>query len=273
MQTGNTDFIYKNELHKTCFQHDIAYGKSKDVAKRTQSDKVLRDKTFKTASDPKYDGYQRGLASVVYKFYDKKSSGGAIKTKQNYELANELHRQIIRKFKRRKVYSSFRDSILGVYLADMQSLNKYNKGIRYLLCTVDLFSKYACVVPLKDKRGMNIVNAFQKIISKWCKPNKIWVDQGGKFYSNLFKIFLKINNIERYSTYNEGKSVVAERFIRTLKNKLFMHMTAVSKNVNYDMLDDIVNKYNNIVHRSIKMKPIDVTSDSYAEYNEDSNEK
>ena len=84
MQTGNTDFIYKNELHKTCFQHDIAYGKSKDVAKRTQSDKVLRDKTFKTASDPKYDGYQRGLASVVYKFYDKKSSGGAIKTKQNY---------------------------------------------------------------------------------------------------------------------------------------------------------------------------------------------
>ena len=166
MQTGNTDFIYKNELHKACFQHDIAYGKSKDVAKRTRSDKVLRDKTFKTASDPKYDGYQRGLASVVYKFYDKKSSGGAIKTKQNYELANELHRQIIRKFKRRKVYSSFRDSILGVYLADMQSLNKYNKGIRYLLCTVDLFSKYACVVPLKDKRGMNIVNAFQKIISK-----------------------------------------------------------------------------------------------------------
>ena len=152
MQTGNTDFIYKNELHKTCFQHDIAYGKSKDVAKRTQSDKVLRDKTFKTASDPKYDGYQRGLASVVYKFYDKKSSGGAIKIKQNYELANELHRQIIRKFKRRKVYSSFRDSIFGVYLADMQSLNKYNKGIRYLLCAIDLFSKYAWVVPLKDKK-------------------------------------------------------------------------------------------------------------------------
>ena len=80
---------------------------------------------------------------------------------------------------------------------------------------------------------------------------------------------MKINNIEIYSTYNEGKSVVVERFIRTLKNKIFKHMTAISKNVYFDVLDDIVNKYNNTVHRTIKMKPIDVTSDSYAEYNED----
>ena len=81
---------------------------------------------------------------------------------------------------------------------------------------------------------------------------------------------MKINNIKKYSTYNKGKSVVAERFIRTLKNKTFEHMTAVSTNVYFDVLDDIVNKYNNTVHRSIKMKPIDVTFDSYAEYNEDS---
>ena len=153
----------------------------------------------------------------------------------------------------------------------MQSLSKYNKGIKYLLCAIDLFSKYAWVVPIKDKKGTSIVNAFQKIISEGRKPNKIWVDQGGEFYNNLFKRFLKINNIEMYSTYNEGKSVVAERFIRTLKNKIFKHMTAVSKNVYFDVLDDIVNKYNNTVHRTIKMKPIDVTSDSYAEYNEDSN--
>ena len=83
--------------------------------------------------------------------------------------------------------------------------------------------------------------------------------------------FFKVNKIEMYSAYNEGKSVVAERFIRTLKNKIFKHMTAISKNVYFDVLDDIVNKYNNTVHRTIKMKPIDVTSDSYAEYNEDSN--
>ena len=90
----------------------------------------------------------------------------------------------------------------------------------------------------------------------------------------LFKRFLKINNIEiTYSKCYEGKSVAAERFIRTLKNKISNHMTAISKNVYFDGLDDIVNKYNNTVHRSIKMRPIDVASDSSAEYNEDSNEK
>ena len=115
MQPGNSDFIYKDELDKACFRHDMAYGKSKDLAKRTKSDKVLRDKAFKIASDPKYDGYQRGLASMVYKFFDKKSSGSGVVTKSatepNYQPANELHRQITRKFKRRKVYSSFRDNI------------------------------------------------------------------------------------------------------------------------------------------------------------------
>ena len=174
---------------------------------------------------------------------------------------------------KRKVYSSFRDNIWGVDLADMQSLSKYNKGIKYLLCAIDLFSKYAWVVPIKDKKGTSIVNAFQKIISKGRKPNKIWVDQSGEFYNKLFKRFLKINNIEMYSTYDEGKSAVPERFIRTLKNKIFKHMTAVSKNVYFDVLDDILDKYNNTVHRTIKMKPIDVTSDSYAEYNEDFNER
>ena len=112
-----------------------------------------------------------------------------------------------------KVYSSFRDNIWGVNLTDMQSLRKYNRGIKYLLCAIDLFSKYAWVVPLKDKRGISIVNAFQKIISEGRKPNKIWVDQGSEFYNNSFKDFLKTNNIEMYSTYNEGKSVVSERFI------------------------------------------------------------
>ena len=166
-------------------------------------------------------------------------------TKPNYQPANELHRQIIQKFKRQNVYSSFKDNIWDGDLADMQSLSKYNKGIKYLLCAINLFSKYAWVVPLKDKRGISIVNAFQKIISKGRKPNKIWVDQGGEFYNNLFKRFLKINHTEMYSTYNERKSVVAERFIRTLKNKIFKHMTAISKNVYFDVLDNIVSKYNN----------------------------
>ena len=104
MQTGNTNFIYKNELDKACFQHDKAYGKSKDLVRRTQSDKVLKDKAFKIASDPKFDGYQRGLASMVYKLFDKKStslnksSGSGNVNEPNYQLANELHKPIIRKF-------------------------------------------------------------------------------------------------------------------------------------------------------------------------------
>ena len=97
MQTGNTNFIYKNELDKAQFQNDMAYGKTKDLVKKAQSDKFLKDKSFKIASDPKYDVYQSGLASMVYKFYDKKSSGSGMVNEPNYQLANELHKPIIRK--------------------------------------------------------------------------------------------------------------------------------------------------------------------------------
>ena len=93
-----SDFIYRDELDKACSQHDMAYGKAKDLVRRTQSDKVLRDKVFKIASDPKYDGYQRGLASMVYNFFDKKSKGRGIINESNYQLANELHQPIIGKF-------------------------------------------------------------------------------------------------------------------------------------------------------------------------------
>ena len=210
---------------------------------------------------------------MVYNFFDKNSKESGITTNEfNYQLANEFHKPVIKKLKKRKDCSSFKGNIWGVDLADIQSLSKFNKGFKYLLCAIDLFSKYAWVIPIKDKKGTSIVNAFKKIISEGQrKPNKIWVDQGSEFYNQSFKDFLKINNIEMYSTYNEGKSVVAERFINTLKNNIFKHMTTISKNVYVDSLNDIVKKYNNTVHRTIKMKPIDVTGDSYVKYNEHSN--
>ena len=151
MQTGNTNFIYRNEIDKACFEHDMTYCKSNDLTKRTQSDKVLRDKAFKIANNPKYDGYQRGLSPMVYKFFDKKSCGSGAAVEPNYQLTSELHRQIINVFRETRT----------------------------------------------------IVNAFREIISEERKPNKIWVDQGGEFYNKLFKKFLKINNIEMYSIYNE----------------------------------------------------------------------
>ena len=221
-RTGDTRYIYRNELDKACFQHDSAYADHKDLINRTKAGKVLRDKAYNIASNPKYDGYQ-SLASMVYKFFDKISMGSGIASSSI--LADELHKPIIKKFEKRKVYSQFKDNIWGVDLADMQSLSRKNKGIQYLLCVIDLYSKYAFVITLKDKKGISILNAFDKIIKQYNrKPNKIWVDQGGEFYNND-------NDIIMYSTYNEGKSVVAERFIRTLKSKLYKHMTAVGKNV------------------------------------------
>ena len=139
----------------------------------------------------------------------------------------------------------------------MQSLNRKNKSIKYLLCAIHLYSKYAFVVPFKDRKGISIVNAFNKIIKQSNrKPNKIWVDQGG-FYNRVFKKWLSDNDIIMYSTFNECKSVIAERFIRTLKGKLCKHMTATGKNVYYDILDYIVNEYNNT-------KPIDVGDNKIA---------
>ena len=272
-RTGDTRYIYRNELDKACFQHDSAYADHKDLINRTKADKVLRDKAYNIASSSKYDGYQRGLASMVYKFFDKKSTGSRVLSSSI--LADELHKPIIKKFEKRKVYSQFKDNIWGVDLADMQSLSRKNKGIKYLLCVIDLYSKYAFVIPLKDKKGISIPNAFDKIIKQYNrKPNKIWVDQGGEFYNNIFKKWLSDNDIIMYSTYNEGKSVVAERFIRTLKSKLYKHMTAIGKNVYYDVLDDVVNKYNNTKHSTIKMKPIDVRDNNNKRvYIDEHNEK
>ena len=128
---GDTNYIYKNEL-KLAFNMIWFNEDFKDLVKRTTTDKVLRDKAFKMASDQKYDGHQRGLASMVSKFCDKKPEGSEIvNNKENIHLADELHKPIIRKFEKRKVYSSFRDNIWGADLADMQLLSKFNEGFRF----------------------------------------------------------------------------------------------------------------------------------------------
>ena len=128
-----------------------------------------------------------------------------------------------------------------------------------------MFSRYAWIVPLKDKKGISIVKAFQIILkqSNSRKPNKIWVEKGSEFYNASFKKWLQDNDIVMYSTHNEGKSVVAERFIRTLKSKIYKHITSISKNVYIEKLDDIVDEYNNTYHTTIKMKPIDVKDNTY----------
>ena len=140
-QTGDTRYIYRNDLDKAYFQHDFAYADNKDLINRAKADKVLKDKAYNIASNTEYDGYQRGLASMVNKFFDKKSMGSGFVKDSSLILADELHKPVIKKFNKRKVYSQFKDNIWGVDLADMQSLSKKDKGIKYLLCAIDLFSK------------------------------------------------------------------------------------------------------------------------------------
>ena len=146
----------------------------------------------------------------------------------------------------------------------MQLISKFNKGIPFLLCVIDIFSKYARVISLKNKEGITITNVFQKFLNESNrKPDKMWVDKGSKFHNRLIKSWIEKNDIEMYSAHNEGKSVAAERFIRTLKNKMYKYMTPISKNVYIEKLDDIVNKYNNTYHSTVKVKPIDVKSNTY----------
>ena len=172
-----------------------------------------------------------------------------------------------------KVHSSFKDNIWGVDLADIQLLSKFNKGFRFLLCVIDIFSKYAWVIPLKDKKGISIINAFQILLKESNrKPNKIWVDKESEFYNSSLKKWLK-DDSEMYSTNNEGKYVIAERFTRTLKNKIYKYVTSISKNVYIDKLDDIVRKYNNTYHASIKMKPVDVKDNTYIDFKKEVNDK
>ena len=247
----------------------MAYGDFKDLTRRTASDNISHDKAFNIGKNPKYDEYKKGFASMVYKLFGKITSGGAVKNEimQNKELAEELDKLINRKFEKRKVHSSFIDNVLGVDLADIQLISKFDKGFRFLLCVINTFSKYAWVIPLKDKKGITITNAIQKILYESnIKPNKIWVDKGIKFYNGSMKSWLVKNAIEMYSAHNELKPVVAERFMRTLKNKIYKYMSSISKNVYIDKLDDIVNKYNNTYHRIIKMKPVDVKPNIYIDF-------
>ena len=174
---------------------------------------------------------------MVDKFFDKKSEGSGVNTKlapQNQQLAEELYKPIIKKFTKRKIHAAFKDNTWGADLAIMQLLSRYNKGIRFLLYVIDIFSKYAWVVPLKDKKGVSIVTAFQSILKQSNrKPNKIWMDKGSEFCNATFKKWLQDNDIVMYSTHDEGKSVFAEKFIRTLKSKIYKHMTSISRKCVY----------------------------------------
>ena len=170
-----------------------------------------------------------------------------------------LHKPIQRNFKRNRVIVGGIDQQWQIDLADMQSLRKFNDGYRYLLVCIDVFSKYAWMIPLKNKSGPSLVEAFKVILSSGRKPEKIMTDQGTEFLNRHFRALMKEEDIELYNTYNETKASIVERLIRTLKTKMWRYFTA-KKTLRYvDMLQDLLYSYNHSVHRSIKTEPVSVT--------------
>lgn len=175
------------------------------------------------------------------------------KIKWTDELSDELHKPIRHKFPKRKIFVKGIDDIWAADLVDMSSLSKFNKGTKFLLAVIDIFSKYGWLIPLKNKKGETVAKAL-KLIFKTRKPNKLFLDRGREFYNSNVKKLIDI-----YSTQNEEKSAIVERWIRTMKEKMYKYFTANSTHVYIDILQDLVDKYNNTRHSTIKMTPIEAT--------------
>jgi transposase InsO family protein len=264
IETGDTNHIFKNELDKACFYHDSGYSKFKDVANRQVADKVLMKHAINIANDESIDGYQRSLAAMVYAFFKKKIQMGQgtsqSQSQSLSQLADELHKPVRRTFQRRRVIVYTIDDVWGADLVDMTEWYKDNKGFKFLLTVIDVLSKHAWGVQLKDKRGDTVTTALKGIIeSSNRKPNFLWVDEGGEFYNKTMKAYLDKNDIQMYSTYSENKSAVVERFNRTLKTNMWKRFTAENTRNWIDMLPKLFTDYNKRKHSSIKMSPIDAS--------------
>ena len=176
------------------------------------------------------------------------------------QLAEELHKPITRIFKKRRVISYGIDKIWAADLVEMQKYSKWNKGIKYLLMVIDIFSKYGWIVALKDKKTESVSLAFDHIFKKSKrKPEKLWTDKGSEFISKHFKDCLKKHDVMLYHTQNEEKSSVVERWNRTMKNRMWKMFTSNNNSIYWDKLDTLVNDYNNTKHRSIKMTPTEAS--------------
>ena len=182
---------------------------------------------------------------MVYKFFDKKTGSG-LRVKE--QLAEELHKQVTKKFKRRKVYARFKDNIWPADLAEMGSLSPKNKNAKYLLYVINVFIKYAWFKPLKNKKGKTFLNAFIEIVNESNRNrNRLWVDQGKEFYNKRVPEWLDNNDNLIYSTRNEGKSVIAERFIKALKAKLYKKMAANDSKYYLNYFNKLVEQHNNTI--------------------------
>ena len=248
-----------NRIDKAAYHHDICYLKNNDTATRNSvCDKNMLEEMKNIYNPTIRERMERGLVSTL--IGTKKRFGwgvvsgtGYIKKKKFTTLAEELHRPIKRKFKKRRVIVNGIDKIWAADLADLSAFKDYNDGYTFLLLVIDTFSKYGYLIPLKNKKGQTVANALKDIFKKR-KPGKLWTDKGKEFYNKDVK-----DLVELYSTENEEKSSIAERWVRTIKEKMWKYFTD-NNTYNYiNVLPDLVKDYNNTVHSSTKLTPIDAS--------------
>ena len=254
-----------NELDAMCKLHDKFYNENTDTKTRNISDLALAHRADEIAQNSLYDDAQRRDANFISGIMKTKAKFGLgfDESSWNEKLADELHKPVRRKFQRRQVLAYNVDDIWSCDLVEMQEWASQNKGYRYMLNVVDVLSKYAWSIPLKDKTAATTLNAFKEIVNESNrKPKRIWVDQGKEFYNKIFDEWLKENNIIRYSTYSEHKSCVVERFNRTLKNMMWKRFTALNTRKWIDILPSLLTKYNNTKHSTIKMTPTEASKEN-----------
>ena len=271
--TGQILEIYEEPTGRTdavSMQHDVDYSvcgnkpKSDQIKCKNEADR----KMVKTLDSIPWNDRQWGHTVARNAIAAKAKLGLGVKKlitalSENdwaQQLAEELHKPIRRKFKTRKVIVNHIDEIWSADLVFMDKLSKWNKGFKYLLTVIDVFSKFAWVVPLKDKKGSSITTAFADIIKTYKrKPEYLWVDKGSEFYNKTFKEWLLQNDIELYSTFNEGKAVIIERFNRTLKSRMYKQFTIQNNTIWYNIIDKLVDEYNKTKHGSIKLTPVEAS--------------
>ena len=244
-----------NRIDKAAYHHDICYLKNNDTETRNRvCDKNMLEEMKNIYNPSLRERMERGLVSTL--IGTKKRFGwgvvsgtGYIKKKKFTTLAEELHRPIKRKFKKRRVIVNGIDKIWAADLADLSAFKDYNDGYTFLLLVIDTFSKYGYLIPLKNKKGETVADALKDIFKKR-KPGKLWTDKGKEFYNKDVK-----DLVELYSTENEEKSSIAERWVRTIKEKMWKYFTDNNTYKYIDALPDLVEDYNNTVHSSTKLTP------------------
>jgi len=247
-----------DRVDSAALRHDLAYAQYPDTASRNVADREMVDELNKIPNPTFRERVERAIVKPILATKANLGLGLAssdsksdLKVKWTDQLAEELHKPVVKNFRKRRVYVKGIDEIWAADLIDMQSFAEYNDGFKYLLSVVDIFSKYGWIVPLKDKSGKSVSQAFEKIFtSSERKPKKLWVDKGKEFYN---KDVQKL--VELYSTENEEKSCIIERWNRTMREKMFKYFTANSTRRYIDVLDSIVARYNDTRHSSIKMSP------------------